>query len=115
MSAHLGEDKLRPIAMMSDVRSTVLPDTPTMAEQGFPGVTSAAWFGLFAPAGTPAAIISKLGAETVAMIADPKVKAQIIKIGADPMSTSPEDLSKLLSSDIVKWRDLITATGISIN
>jgi len=57
VAGHLGDDKLRPIAMMSDVRSAVLPETPTMAEQGFPDVTSSAWFGLFAPAGTPPAII----------------------------------------------------------
>lgn len=112
---HLGDDKLRPIAMMSDIRSPVLPDTPTMAEQGFPGVTSSAWFGLFAPAGTPAPIIRKLSEQTVSMIADPKVRDQIIRIGADPMSSSPEELRKLLSTDIVKWRDLIVATGISIN
>ena len=86
-----------------------------MAEQGFPDVTSSAWFGLFAPAGTPPAIIRKLSAETIAMIADPKVRGQIIKIGADPVSSSPEELTKLLSKDIVKWRDLILATGISIN
>lgn len=113
--AHLGDDKLRPIAIMSDTRSVVLPGTPTMAEQGFPGVTSAAWFGLFAPAGTPAAILRKLSTATMSMMADPKLKAQIVKIGADPMSSTPEELGKLLSADTVKWRDLITATGISIN
>jgi tripartite-type tricarboxylate transporter receptor subunit TctC len=115
VAGHLGDDKLRPIAIMSDVRSTVLPETPTMAEQGFPGVTSSAWFGLFAPAGTPAAVINKLSAETIKMIADPAIKAQIIRIGADPMSSSPDELGKLLATDIGKWRDLITATGISIN
>ena len=115
VAGHLGEGKLRPIAIMADRRSPALPETQTFAEQGFPGITSAAWFGLFVPKGTPADVVKKLNEATVAMVADPKVNAQIIKIGADPVSSSPEELGKLLADDIVKWRDLITATGISIN
>lgn len=115
VAGHLGEGKLRPIAIMADRRSPALPQTQTFSEQGFPGITSAAWFGLFVPKGTPADVVKKLNEATVAMVADPKVNAQIIKIGADPVSSSAEELGKLLADDIVKWRELITATGISIN
>src|SRR5690606_20769195 len=115
VAGHLGEDKLRPIAIMAHRRSPALPDTPTMAEQGFPDLISSAWFGLFAPKGTPRAIIERLNKETVAMIADGKVKDQIVKIGADPESSTAEALTKLLADDVVKWRNLIIAAGITIN
>jgi len=115
VAGHLGEGKLRPVAIMAQRRSPALPDTPTMAEQGFPDLISSAWFGLFAPKNTPRAIIERLNKESVAMIADPKIAERIIKIGADPESSTPAALAKLLSDDVVKWRDVITAAGISIN
>ncbi len=115
VAGHLGEGKLRPIAIMAKQRSPALPNVPTMPEQGYPDLISSAWFGLFAPKGTPRAIIETLNKATVEMVADPKVNAQIVKIGADPESSTPEALSKLLADDVVKWRNLITAAGISIN
>ena len=115
VAGHLGEGKLRPIAIMANKRSEALPQTPTMAEQGYPGITSSAWFGLFAPKGTPVDVITRLNKETIEMIADAKIRAQIIRIGADPESSTADALGKLLSDDVVKWRDLINATGISIN
>lgn len=106
------DGKIRPISVMATKRSRALPDIPTMAEQGVPGLESAAWFGLLVPKGTPQPIRDRLNKEIVKVLADPKVQKLLLEIGAEPTSSTPEEFKALIASETVKWRDLIKAMNI---
>ena len=107
--------QLRPLAVASDKRLAALPDVPTAAEAGVAGYNSAAWFAFLAPRGTPKPIIDKLQREIAAAVADPAVRARFAELGAEPLATSPEELSRFISAEIVKWRDITTKAGIKLD
>lgn len=112
VQSQLKTGKIRAIAVMGAKRSRALPDVPTMAEQGVPGLESAAWFGLLVPRGTPQPIIDLLNREVVRTLADPEIQAKLIEIGADPTSSTPAEFKALIASETVKWRGLIKAMNI---
>ena len=102
----------RALAVTAATRSPSLPEVPTTAEAGLPGYECAGWFALLAPKGTPKPIVDKLHASAVSALADADVRKRLIDIGADPASSSPPELAKLISSEIVKWRDVIIKAGL---
>jgi tripartite-type tricarboxylate transporter receptor subunit TctC len=104
---------LRPLAIAAKNRSATLPDVPTAAEAGLPGYESSAWFALLAPRGTPKPIVEKLNLATVAALQDTDLRKRLTDIGAEPASSSPEDLRAFISAEVVKWRDIITRTGVA--
>jgi tripartite-type tricarboxylate transporter receptor subunit TctC len=104
---------LRPLAIAAKSRSVILPDVPTAAEAGLAGFESAAWFALLAPRGTPKAIVDQLNATAVAALKDADLRQRLIAIGADPAPMSPEDLRAFISSEIVKWREIIVRGAVS--
>lgn len=87
---------------------------PTAAETGAKNYVSAAWLTFIAPHGTPRPVVDKLYRETAAAIADPAVRARFIDFGAEPFATTPDELGKLISSETVKWREIITKGGITL-
>jgi tripartite-type tricarboxylate transporter receptor subunit TctC len=93
-------------------RSKSLPNVPTMAEERVTNYESYAWFGIAAPKGTPAPILERLNAELVKTIADPGVQARLIEIGVEPAATTRDEFKRFISSEIVKWRDIIQTAGI---
>jgi tripartite-type tricarboxylate transporter receptor subunit TctC len=105
---------LRALAVTSPRRLPALPDTPTAAEAGVKGFESAAWFGFLAPRGTPRPFIERLHKETAAATADPAVRARFIEFGAEPLASTPEELSRFISSEVVKWREIINKGGITL-
>ena len=104
---------LRPLAIAAKSRSVILPDVPTAAEAGLTGFESAAWFALLAPRGTPKAIVDQLNATAVAALKDADLRQRLIAIGADPAPMSPEDLRAFISSEIVKWREIIVRSAVA--
>jgi len=104
---------LRPLAIAAKSRSATLPDVPTAAEAGLPGYESSAWFALLAPRGTPKPIVEKLNLTTVAALQDADLRKRLTDIGAEPASSSPEELRAFISTEVVKWRDIITRTGVA--
>lgn len=108
---HAKAGRLRLIATAGGKRSKSLPELPTVAET-LPGVEVSAWYGVLAPAGTPKEIISKLNAETVKAIADPKVVQQISNAGAEAVSSTPEEFSAYIKAELARWGKAIKATGI---
>ena len=104
---------LRPLAIAAKSRSATLPDVPTAAEAGLPGYESSAWFALLAPRGTPKSIVEKLNLATVAALQDADLRKRLTDIGAEPTSSSPEELRAFISTEVVKWRDIITRTGVA--
>jgi tripartite-type tricarboxylate transporter receptor subunit TctC len=106
--------RLRPLAVTSSQRLQTLPDVPTVAEAGVPGYESVAWYGLFAPIGTPADIVRKLNTETAAALQNKDVSKQLIEAGLVPSSSSPEAFATYVAAETVKWGKLVSANGIKV-
>ena len=107
---------IRPLAVGSTTRVKSLPDVPTMREQGFEGFECAAWFGVFAPAKTPAPIIAKLSAALAAAMADPVVAARLRDTGTEiAADTSPKALGDFLKADLAKWAPVVRAAGVQLD
>ena len=106
--------KLRPLAVTSAKRSSSLPDVPTVAESGFKDFDVSTWYGVFAPAGTPAAVVTTVNAEINKLLATPDMKAAIQAQGAEPEAMSPAQFGTLLKTDYAKWKGIVEASGAKI-
>jgi tripartite-type tricarboxylate transporter receptor subunit TctC len=107
------ENRLRGIAVTSLKRSPIMPDLPTLAESGLPGFEAISWFGLLAPARTPAPIIDAVYAQAAKIAADPGIKAKLAQLGLDPASDRPDAFAAIIRSDIAKWAKVIKDAGIT--
>ncbi len=107
--------KLRALAVTSTTRVAEIPDMPTVAEAGLPGFQVIGWFGLFAPAGTPSAVVQKLNTEIVKTLKAPETRERLSGHGLIPGGGTPQDLGKFLSEEIARWRKLIQEAGIRSN
>ena len=107
MAPHVEAGKVRALGTSGKVRSSVLPDVPTISEAGVPGYEAVIWLGIMAPKGTPQAVVDRLNAEIRKAVAAPDLEAEWKKQGAVPMSMSPEEFDKFLRADIVKWADVV--------
>jgi tripartite-type tricarboxylate transporter receptor subunit TctC len=110
---HVRAGSLRAIAVTTDARLPYLPDLPTIAEQGFPGYEISSWQGAFAPAGTPKEIVAKINRELVRMLAEPEIRARILREGADPVGSTPEAFAQRVKDEIAKWSKVIKQAGIT--
>jgi tripartite-type tricarboxylate transporter receptor subunit TctC len=110
---HIRAGRLRALAITSTRRSGTLPTVPTVAEAALPGYEMNPWFGVFAPAGTPAAIVEQVNAQVNKLLASPDLKARLADIGAEPMSGTPEQFAAMVRDDVDKWGRLVRAAGIS--
>ncbi len=106
--------QVRALAVTSTKRLAALPDVPTTAQAGLKGFESAAWFGFLAPRGTPRPPIDRLNKEIAAAIADPAVRSRFTDFGAEPLASTPEEFGRYLSVEVVKWREIITRGGITL-
>jgi tripartite-type tricarboxylate transporter receptor subunit TctC len=104
--------KVRPIAVMSEARATLLPDVPTAAESGFPAATMVFWMGIEGPAKIPPAIIEKLNAGMKAAMASPEMRAQLMSLGAEPYITSAHEFNVVRRRDVAKLRNLVKEMGL---
>jgi tripartite-type tricarboxylate transporter receptor subunit TctC len=106
--------KVRALGVMSPQRLPVVPDVPTMAEQGMPELEGGPWFGLLAPAKTPRPIIDWLNAETKKAMAEPGLRAKLEALGVILPLGSPEDFRKHIADDTQRWGDIIKRAGIKL-
>lgn len=107
--------KLRALAVTGTVRSPALPDLPTVQESGVPGYDVTSWYGVFAPAQTPAAIINRLHTELSASLKSPDVLERLVTLGAEPSGKGPAEFGTLVRSEIKKWADVVKASGATAN
>jgi tripartite-type tricarboxylate transporter receptor subunit TctC len=114
-AAQVEGGKLKGIAIAADKRAAVTPNIKTYAEQGYPGFTAASWVGLFAPAKTDPAIVSKLNAAVEEVINDPAVQKNLQTIGFDPIRQSPAEADAYFKSEVTKWGGMVKELGLSIN
>jgi tripartite-type tricarboxylate transporter receptor subunit TctC len=106
------EGKLRAFAVTSIRRSAVAPELPTMAESGYPGFEAVPWFGLMAPAGTPAPVIERLHRETVRALAAPDVRKKLNDLGLDVLGGTPREFAAAIEREIPIWAGVIKQAGI---
>ena len=109
------QGKLHPLAVTSDQRIADLPDVPTMAEAGYPGVSVATWYGLVAPAGTPEEIVTRLNAEFNAALKSPELSRRLADEGAQPAGGTPEQFKALIASEIPRWGQVVKDAGAKVD
>ncbi|MFO1305526.1 MAG: tripartite tricarboxylate transporter substrate binding protein [Burkholderiales bacterium] len=108
--------KLRLLAVTTAKRSPLSPETPTMAEAGIPNFEMSSWQAVYAPKGTPKPILDKLNAEIVKILKDPATKQKMQDtMGIDVVASSPEELAKVMQSEIPRWAALVKKSGAQAN
>jgi len=112
VSAFIKSGKLRALAVGSAQRIAALPEVPTIAESGYKGFETSQWYGLLAPAGTPAPIVNRLNALVKSGLAHPETKAVMEAQGLDATPSTPGELGQLVKTELVKWAKLIKSAGI---
>jgi tripartite-type tricarboxylate transporter receptor subunit TctC len=108
---HLRAGSVRGIAVSGAARSSAFPDIPTMAEQGFPEITSTNWFGVAGPAGVPEEIVSRMHTEIARALASPSVRDRFASIGVEPGGDKPNDAHAFVLAEIERWARVIKETG----
>lgn len=113
---HIQTGGLKAFAVTSAVRSSALPDTPTVAEAGsLAGFEASSWFGLLAPAGTPPEVVNRLQQETAKALNLPNVKERLVAQGAIPSGNTPQEFGKLIEAEIAKWAPVVKASGAKVD
>lgn len=111
---HIQAGKLRPLAVTTAKRSSALPDVPTLDESGLKGFNIGTWFGVLAPVNTPKDIQARLSAEMIKIIHSPDFKAQMAKIGAEPVGNTPQEMARQISEETDKFAKLVKDGNITI-
>ncbi len=106
-SALLGNGRLRALAVTGKQRQPQLPDVPTAIEAGLPGFENHGWFGLLAPAGTPADVIAKVHRDTVKVLAETETKARLYVQGMTPVASTPVEFSQQMDAELVRWGTVV--------
>lgn len=109
---HIKSGKLRALGVASLKRSPLMPDTPTIAEQGLPRFEAVSWYALMVPASTPRAVIDKLNGETVKLFARPELKDKLAALGMDAATGKPAELAAAIQADTVRWTEVIRQKNI---
>ena len=112
LEQHIKSGRLRPLALADKRRSTILPDVPTMAEAGFPGVETGTWYGILAPARTPPAVVAHVQREIVRILQAADLKTRILNQGVDIVASSPADFEKFIIAEVAKWSRVVKAAGV---
>jgi len=107
--------KLRAIAVTSATRAAALPDVPTIAESGYPGFEASSWFGLLAPAGTPAAVIAKLNGEGNRWLASPEAQQKLQAQGANAAGGTPAEFAHHINLETAKWAKVVKESGAKVD
>jgi tripartite-type tricarboxylate transporter receptor subunit TctC len=110
--SHIRNGKLRPLAVGSAKRSPALPDVPTTGEAGVQGAEAPLWFGVWAPAGVPADVVSKINADVRRALGEAQVKERLANLGNDAMDMSPQEFARFVRSEIEDYQRVVRAAGI---
>jgi tripartite-type tricarboxylate transporter receptor subunit TctC len=110
---HVKSGKLKALGVSSTQRSPAVPDVPTVAESGVPGFEYVLWYSIFVPAKTPRPIIDKISRDVGKILAQPEVKQRLVAVGADPRSSTPEELGRFMREDTERIRKVIKAGNIT--
>ena len=106
--------RVRPVGILSRQRSELAPEIPTFAETGIPGYESIGWFGLLGPAGLPAAVVSRVNAETATVMQDPEIRGRLLNAALEPWVSTPEEFTRFMKAEIAKWAEVIRVSGTKV-
>jgi tripartite-type tricarboxylate transporter receptor subunit TctC len=107
--------KLKPLGIAGDKRSPILPDVPTLAEQGIPNVSMSQWYAMFAPAKTPKAVVDRLNQEINRVLAEKSVQKFIEDQGAEVETSTPAQLKTLVQKEVTRWKGVVAAAKIKLD
>jgi tripartite-type tricarboxylate transporter receptor subunit TctC len=106
---------VRALGVAQAKRTPAAPDIPTLAEAGFPGFEVTSWQGFLAPAGTPAAVVNRLNAEILRVLAQPDVRERLTAQGIEIVTSTPQELAAIIKRDAEIWAKVVKATGARID
>jgi tripartite-type tricarboxylate transporter receptor subunit TctC len=109
---HVRNGSLRAIAVTGPKRADSEPTIPTVGESGYPDFNVVTWFGLYAPAGTPDAVVQRLNREVADAVRDPEIRKKLIDLGADPESNTPAEFAALMKADTARWAKVVKVAKI---
>lgn len=112
---HIKAGKLRALAVITPKRSNFLPQVPTLAEAGVPGINITTWFGLLAPVATPKPIVNQLHNAVIKVMQTPEFKTQLEDAGAEPVGNTQEEMAKQISDEIEKFGNIVRTGKITVN
>lgn len=115
IAPHVRSGKLRALAVASNSRIALLPDVPTLAQAGYPGILSENWYGLYAPAGTAREILARIYAELGKAVADPDTRQKLATQGAETRDLNPEQSAAFVHAEIAKWAKVVKESGAKID
>ncbi len=110
--AQIKAGALTPIGAAADKRDAILPDVPTLAEQGYPNTDASNWYGLLAPAKTPAAVVARINAAVNAALNDPPTREKLVQSGATPVGGTPQSFGTFMKAEFDKWGRVVRDRGI---
>jgi tripartite-type tricarboxylate transporter receptor subunit TctC len=112
---YIHSGKLKALAVTSLKRSPVLPNVPTVSESGLKGFEALQWFGIFAPAGTPRAIVTRINADTQKAVNTPEVKDRLAQLASEPLPGTPEQFGAFQRAEVAKWAKVVKAAGVHLD
>ena len=112
---HLKAGTLRPLAVTTLERSAALPEVPTLVEGGYPGYAISTWYGVWAPVGTPAAVVQRVSREIAAIVRLPEVRQQFAGLGAEPVGNTPEEFAAFTKAELAKWAGIVKRSGAKVD
>jgi tripartite-type tricarboxylate transporter receptor subunit TctC len=115
MAEYAKAGRVKPVGTTGKMRSSVLPNVPTMAEAGVPGYDAVIWLGVMAPKNTPPDIVRKLNAEIVKIVSKPELREEWARQGANPMTMAPDEFGRYLNEDIAKWERIVKISGAKVD
>jgi tripartite-type tricarboxylate transporter receptor subunit TctC len=112
---HIKSGRLVAIAVTTKKRSSALPNVPTVAESGVPGFDVSTWYGIWAPAATPPAIVHRVSSEVAAVVRIPEVRARLAELGAEAVGNTPEEFTAYNRSELTKWAKIVKDSGATVD
>ncbi|MBL8380139.1 MAG: tripartite tricarboxylate transporter substrate binding protein [Burkholderiales bacterium] len=109
---HIKANRVRALAVTTAQRSSLAPELPTIAEAGLPGFETVAWFGLFAPAGTPPGMVARVRDEVVKIVQQPDTRERLVALGGEPVGNTSAEFAAIVRGDIAKWKRVAVAANI---
>jgi tripartite-type tricarboxylate transporter receptor subunit TctC len=112
MLPHMASGRVRALAVTTGERSPIVPDLPSIEQAGYKGSASELWWGVLAPAGTPAAVVDRLNTEINKLVIAPDMKAFFLRSGAEPAPMKPADFEQFIAAEIIRWKRIAATAGI---